>query len=199
MKKGLLILNVILLLAVGFLYYKEFACKKCADKKCKPSINAVHPSKGSLAIAYVDLDSLNEKIEYIKTNKTLLESEQKSIETEWENAYRNLENQKNEFLKRGASITREQAEQFQMSLQQQQQQADGKKQSQTQKLNDKSYKFLEDIQKKLKSFLAEYNQEKNFSYIFTSGNGLDYMVYKDSSLNITQDVVDGMNEVFKKK
>ena len=56
---------------------------------------------------------------------------------------------------------------------------------------------MEDIQTKLKDYLAEYNQEKNFQYIFTTGNGLDYMVYKDSSLNITGEVIEGMNEKLK--
>ena len=78
---------------------------------------------------------------------------------------------------------------------QQQQVVDERKQSRTQKLNEKSYKFLEDIQKKLKDYLTEYNQESKFTYIFSTGHGLDYMVYKDSSLNITEDVVRGMNEM----
>ena len=54
-----------------------------------------------------------------------------------------------------------------------------------------------EIQKKLKDFLTAYNEDKNFNYIFTTGNGLEYMVYKDSSLNITADVIKGMNDVMK--
>ena len=34
-------------------------------------------------------------------------------------------------------------------------------------------------------------------YIFTTGTGMDYMVYKDSSMNITDDVIEGMNEKMK--
>jgi hypothetical protein len=34
-------------------------------------------------------------------------------------------------------------------------------------------------------------------YIITTGTGLDYMVYKDSTLNITNDVIKGMNEKMK--
>ena len=67
----------------------------------------------------------------------------------------------------------------------------------SQKLNEKSFGIMEDIQKKLKEFLAEYNKNKNFMYIFTTGSGLDYIVYKDSSLNITNDVIKGMNEKMK--
>ena len=86
------------------------------------------------------------------------------------------------------------AQQFQGELAKEQQQIDEKKQSLSQQLNEKSYKFMDDIQKKLRDFLGEYNSQKNFTYIFTTGTGLDYMVYKDSSLNITADVIAGMNE-----
>lgn len=200
MKQLSLVLNVVLVLAVAFLYYLHFSGNSnTLQTKIKPvsaayagNNNAVRPS-----IAYVELDSLNEKITYIKTKRKELETEQQAIETEWESGYRNLENQKNNFLKKGSSITQEEAEQFQGVLLQQQQAIDSKKQSLNQKLSEKSYKFMDDIQKKLKDFLAEYNQDKNFNYIFTTGNGLEYMVYKDSSLNITMDVVEGMNEKMK--
>ena len=86
------------------------------------------------------------------------------------------------------------AQEFQGQLLQEQQQIDEKKQNLSQRLSEKSYKFMDDIQKKLKDFLTEYNSQRNFTYIFTTGTGLDYMVYKDSSLNITADVIAGMNE-----
>ena len=86
------------------------------------------------------------------------------------------------------------AQQFQGQLLQEKQQIDDRRQSLSQQLNEKSYKFMDDIQKKLRDFLGEYNSQKNFTYIFTTGTGLDYMVYKDSSLNITADVIAGMNE-----
>ena len=56
---------------------------------------------------------------------------------------------------------------------------------------------MDDIQKKLKEFLTDYNKEKKYMYILTTGTGLDYMVYKDSTLNITKDVIKGMNEKMK--
>lgn len=141
------------------------------------------------------MDSLHEKISYIKNIRAELENDQRSIETKWQNGYRSLENQKNAFIKsKGNSITQQDAEKFQGELMQQQQQIDGAKQDATKALSEKSYKFMDDIQKKLKDFLAEYNKDKNFQYILTTGTGLDYIVYKDSALNITNDVIAGMNE-----
>ena len=194
-------LNIVLLLAVAFLYYHVFGEKTESPKVVKTNITASENTVNTnhAPIAYVELDSLNEKIFYIKDKRRELEAEQKKIESDWQSSYRGLENQKNEFLKKGAAITQEEAEKFQGQLLQQQQQVDGKKQGLTQQLNEKSYRFMEDIQKKLKDFLTEYNKDHNFMYILTTGTGLDYMVYKDSSLNITNDVVNGMNEKMKQK
>jgi outer membrane protein len=193
------ILNVVLLLAVAFLYYHAFGNKKTVSLAAKTSALETDAKKSLMApIAYVELDSLNEKITFIKEKRKELEAEQKAIEAEWENGYKGLENQKNNFLKKGDAITQQMAEQFQGELLQQQQVIDGKKQGLTQKLSEKSYKFMDDIQKKLKEFLVDYNKEKNYLYILTTGTGMDYMVYKDSSLNITEEVVQGMNEKLKK-
>ena len=200
MKQLSIIINLVLILAVGFLYYKVFSKKDTVNSLSKNSTSSLQSSNtGRPLIAYVELDSLNENIVYIRNKRKELESEQKAIEAEWQNAYRGLENQKNNFLKRGQSITQQEAEQFQGQLLQQQQQDDGRKQALTQKLSEKSYKFMDDIQNKLKEFLNDYNTKKNYMYILTTGTGMDYMVYKDSTLNITNDVIRGMNEKMKQK
>ena len=199
MKNLSLLLNILLLVAVGYLYYFNFSKKKPTPPNTK-SDNVLrfndsictHP-----AIAYVELDSLNENIIYIKDKRKELETEQKAIEAEQENGYKGLQIQKDNFLQKGNSITQQEAQQFQSVLQQQQQQIDVKKQASSQKLNEKSFAFMNDIQKKLKEFLNEYNKDRKYMYILTTGTGLDYIVYKDPSLNITNDVIRGMNEKMK--
>ena len=198
MKQLSIVLNVVLIIAVGLLYYFHFSDKKPADKK---NVSVVSSNAGlntsnmtRPAIAYVDLDSLNEKISYIKNRRKELEGEQQAIDAEWESGYKSLQNKRDNFLKKGtAAIKDEEMQQFQNELLGEKQQIDDKKQALTQKLNEKSYKFMDNIQKQLKDFLADYNKEKNFMYIFTAGSGLDYMVYKDSTMNITADVIEGMN------
>ena len=196
MRPFLIAVNSLLIIAVIFLYVKVY--KKNTDKKIESLSNVVNNNTSNLknaTIAFVELDSLNEKIGFIKDRRKELEIEQKGIETDWQNGYRGLENRKNVFLKRGNSITQQEAEKFQGELLQQQQQVDEKKRNLTQKLSEKSYKFMDDIQKKLKDFLNDYNKTKNYQYILTTGTGLDYMLYKDSTFNITKDVIKGMNEL----
>lgn len=199
MKQASLLLNVALLIAVAVLYYLHFSAgsglKPAMARTVKSSNRPATADSGASRIAYIDLDSLNEKIEFISKNRKALEAEQQAIENAWENGYRNLENQKNSFLKRGNAITEAEAEEFQATLLQQQQQIDNRKQTQTQQLNDKSYKFLEGIQNKLRDFLKEYNADGRYSYILSTGNGLEYLLYKDSGNDITRDVIEGMNEI----
>lgn len=200
MKHFSTILNVVLLAAVGFLYYYVFAGKKSATPIVKTVVGSSSVSQGGNApIAYVELDSLNEKIVFIKEKRKELEAEQKAIEAEWQNGMRGLEGQKDNFIKKnGNAITQQMAEEFQGKLYQQQQSIEEKKQGQTQRLTEKSYKAMDAIQKQLKDFLADYNKDKKYLYILTSGTGLEYMIYKDSSLNITSDVIEGMNAKLKK-
>jgi outer membrane protein len=201
MKKSSLILQSILVLAVAVLYFLHFKHQTdCGIKKSTPKAKAVsNGAAPGVQIAYIDLDSLNEKIDYIKTTRKTLEVEQNGIENEWENAYKGLENEKNKFLNKSSVITREEAEAFQASLMQKQQMVDAVKQDKLQKLNEKSFKFLEEIQQNLKAFLNEYNEEGRYSFILSTGNGLDYMLYKDSASNISEDVIAGMNERFKQE
>ena len=200
MRSFLIAVNSLLIIAVIFLYVKVYS--NTSSIKTITSSNVNTNTNGTLknaSIAFVELDSLNEKIGFIKDRRKELETEQKAIEVEWQSGYRGLENRKNEFLKRGNSITQQEAEKFQGELLQQQHEIDQRKQGLTQKLSEKSYKFMDNIQKKLKDFLNEYNKTKNYQYILTTGTGLDYMLYKDSTFNITADVIKGMNEVMATK
>ncbi|MEP7255219.1 MAG: OmpH family outer membrane protein [Ferruginibacter sp.] len=199
MKNLSLVLNIVLLAAVGYLYYYDFSEKKVKDvaAKINNSYMVTDTNGRRPPLAYVELDSLNENITYIRDRRKELEAEMKAIEAEQENGYKGLQAQKDNFLKKGAAITEQEAQVFQGKLMDQQQQIDTRKQMLSQKLNEKSFGIMEDIQKKLKEFLGEYNKDKKFMYIFTTGTGLDYMVYKDSSLNITNDVIKGMNAKMK--
>lgn len=199
MKKFLLVSNIVLIVAVGYLYYSDFSTKK--------KVNAISGS-GIIAklndsninksrIAYVELDSLNENILYFKQRKVELEQQQKEIEADLTNDYKTLEAKQNSFYQKNPNANPEDIQNLRLQLAQGQQEIENKKQTQSQMLQQKSFKLMEFIQKNLKEFIADYNKEKNFQYILTSGAGIDFLIYKDSALDITRDVIMGMNEKLK--
>lgn len=199
MKQFSLILNILLLAAVGFLYYLHFS----GTKKTIAATITSSPAKDSCAaghlIAFVELDSLYDNVEYIKQKQKELENQQEQLARQYQGAYQQLENEKNTFLKKGNAITQQEAEEFQANLYQKQQKIEADKQAQAQTMAAGRNKTMEDIQGKLKSFLNEYNSDKKYSYIFATGAGLDNILFKDSAHNITADVIRGLTKEFQKK
>jgi len=200
MKQFSIAFNIVLLIAVAVLYYLHFS----GTKKTIPATRtAVSSGKDSCAdghlIAYVDLDSLNNNVTYIKERKKELEAEQKQIASEYENAYRQMEADKNNFLKKGNAITQKEAEEFQGQLMRRQQEVESNKQTKGQRLAATGASIMENIQSKLKAYIDEYNKDKKYSYIFATGSGVDNILYKDSVYNITSDIVKGFNDILNKK
>jgi outer membrane protein len=201
MNKNLLIgLNILLLGAVGFLYYKTYSSGSSKKSSASSYVKSDKDSNCNKAhIAYVELDSMYEHITYIKQKRNEMEAKQKRIESDWQSSMKGLEAKRDNFIKKGAAITQQEAEKFQNQLIGEQQAIEGRKQRDGQALSEESFKFTEGLQKDLKDFLEEYNKEKKYMYILTTGTGLDYLVYKNPALNITDDVIKGMNEKMKSK
>ncbi|NOT90135.1 OmpH/Skp family outer membrane protein [Ferruginibacter sp.] len=199
MNKLSVAINIILVAAIGFLYYYNFSGK--TTKEVLSNIPSLSKNKEGYnnqnKIAYVELDSLNENITYFKKRRKELEQLQKQIEAKISNDYRSLENQQNSFIQKNPNATPEQIQSIRAQLAQGQQDIEVEKQKKTQELNQKSFELMESIQKNLKDFLTEYNKEKKYQYILTTGSGIDYLIYKDSTLDITKDVIRGMNEKMK--
>jgi outer membrane protein len=206
MKQFSLLLNILLVAAVGVLYYLHFS----ADKKPSAGVpNSGSPSqakdscansctKGHL-VAYIEIDSVYDKVDHIKQEQKALEAEQEKVAKQYQNSAVKFENDKNDFIQKAQGMTPQQREDGQTKLMQDQQDIETTKQNQMQSLAAKRNKTMEDIQGRLKKFLDEYNSSRRYAYIFATGAGLDYMMYKDSSNNITADVIMGLNKEFAKK
>ena len=203
MKQFSLIFHILLLAAVGLLYYFHFAADKKPVAKTAAMQPSLTPTKDSCAnghlVAYVELDSLYDNVGYIKQKQKELEAEQERLARQYQNDYQQLENEKDNFLKKGNAITQQEAEDFQAKLYQKQQDIENKKQNEAQEMASRRAKTMEEIQTNLRNFLNEYNADKRFGYIFATGTGLDYILYKDSAHNITPDVIAGLNKAFLQK
>ena len=201
MKQFSIVLNIVLVLAVAFLYYLHFASAKNVishqTAAIRYSVRDTATFGKKMVVAYVELDSLNNNVAFIRQRKKELEAEQRVIANEYESAYHELTAQRDNFLKKGNAVTQQEAEAFQEKLGLKQQEIEQAKQQKSQRLAEKGARIMEDMQCKLKDFMNEYNKQKKFTLIFTTGTGLDYFLYKDSTLNITSEIVKGLNDKMK--
>jgi outer membrane protein len=204
MKQFSLILNILLLAAVGVLYYFHFSAdKKPVAKTADTFTSSASPLKDSCAtghlIAFIEIDSIYDNVDYIRQKNKEIESQQTSASNFLQSEAMKLENEKNEFLKKGNSVTQAEYETFEKAYIEKQKALEEKRQSQVQSLTSNRNQAMEGIQKNLRTFLDEFNGDRRYSYIFATGTGLEYMLYKDSAHNITPEVIKGLNEYFRKK
>jgi len=195
MKQLSLILNIVLLVAVGILYYLHFSGGKKDNKIADTPVvsnTKTNIPQGAPLIAYVELDSLYGNIPAIKQAKIDVEAQQKNIQSDYERSINFLYQERETFSKR-TNITQHDVDTFQAGFTKRQQDVESSKQERIEELSSRSARIMQETQNKLKAFLDEYNQQKKYTYIFATGTGLDYMFYKDSALNITQDVLKGLN------
>jgi outer membrane protein len=72
----------------------------------------------------------------------------------------------------------------------------GKEKMMSDEMQDEQFRKMQDVKKKIEDYLKDYNKDKGYAFVFS--NSAD-MYLKDSAYNITQDVVKGLNALYKKK
>jgi outer membrane protein len=194
MKNILLPLNVVLAVAVAVLFFLHFKSSK------SPVTSVASDAKGahSLKIAYVDLDSIQEKYVYYKEKMTEFERKKESADRELNTAFQRIENERATFAQRGEAITQAEAENFQREYTRKMQNLESQKRNFENNIQQDGMKTMEDLRKRINDFLVEYNKTKSYSLIFSTSSSVNVLFHKDSTLDITNDIVAGLNAAYNK-
>lgn len=194
MKKLSIILNVILFILVGILFYLHFSDVKYASDK--DSVSQKDSSQHTdLRIAYVNIDSLEAHYSYFQKKKAELEKKQESIQKELSTRAQAIQNDIAQLQKKAPTMTQSEGEAAQRKIIEKRQALQNKEQDLRQTLMNDQQKFNEDLHNRLNQFLEKYNVGKDYTYILSYSSAVSDILYKDSSYDITEDVVTGLNEV----
>ena len=192
MKQFSLILNVILVILVGYLYYLHFSDSKTPGATSKH----VMDSSGNHKVAYIDLDSLQNSYDYYKKLKTEFDRKQTASNDEIVNMQKRFQSRAVQLQQKGATMNQQEQQAAMQEIQQMQQSLQAKKQQLDNELYAENSKMKEDILTRIQNFLKDYNKDGRYDYIFSYEPGL--MFYKDSGLNVTGDVIKGLNALYEK-
>lgn len=197
MKNTLLVTNIILVALVAYLYYLHFSTSpKTSFQTASANKKELYAGGKGSQVGYLDLDSLQNNYEYYKKIKVDVEKKQQASENEISAMQKRYQSRALQLQQRGPSMNQQEQEAAMKEIGQMQQDLQNKKQLSDNKLYEYNSKMKEDILHRIQEFLKEYNKDGKFSYIFSYEPG--FMFYKDSTLNITADVIDGLNEAYKK-
>jgi outer membrane protein len=197
MKNGILILNVVLLVLVGVLFYLHFSSKSPSATKTANSQNATAADGKGFKIAYFEMDSVESTFQMVKDVKAELTRKEEAIGSELERLEKTYRNKVAQYQAQGANMTQVQSEMAQRDVMQMQQSMQSRRQSLEQEYQDLQMRKLKDVKTKIEDFLKQYNDDKGYTYIFAYEPGIFY--YKDTTYNITSDVIKGLNQQYTKK
>jgi outer membrane protein len=198
MNKGLLALNGILLIAVGYLLYMQLSSKNSSPAKLHNfSAPSTVDSSRQIPIAYFEMDSIEKNFDIVKEVRTELNKKQEDMNAELDKLGKIYQDKANEYQGKAASMTQAQSEAASQDLMKLQEQYRTRKQTLEQEYNEIVTRRMSDVKSKIEIFLKDYNKNKRYSYIMIYEPGLFY--YKDTAFNITADVVKGLNEMYRKK
>ena len=157
MKKFSIILNVVLLLLVGYLYYVQFS----SSSSPKRSVSSTHTPKDSSCnhgnkVAYIDLDSLQLSYEYYKVLKADFEQKQAASNNTIADLQRRYQARALQLQQKGATMTPQEQDAAMKEINQMQQGLQAKKQELDNALYNSNSKMKEDILTRIQNFLKVY-------------------------------------------
>ncbi len=191
MKNTFLILAASALLATGTLV-------SCDSNKSKPATGNISVTPGAPSpnkIAYVNIDTLEAKYELLKTKREDFKKRQEAMESELQRSYQQMQSDAEQVQKKAEAntLTQSEYESAQKRLYQMQKSLESRKQSLTEQLMKEQEDFNKDLKTRLDAFLDEYNKTRHYDYILSYSYAGSSLLYVNKELDITKDVVDGMN------
>lgn len=198
MKKLSLWLNVVLIIAVAGIYFLHFTGNKTTEHEV--SADGVEQEiDRDYAIAYINIDTLviNYNL-FIDKNEELTQKRDES-QAELQIQSQKFEKEVRDFQDKVSKglITRTKAQQLQQELAQKEQELYAKRDNLAMQLNEEEQVMYRQVLSEVMDYLKEYNTKYNYKYIFSNSFG-GQLLYTDKSLNITNDVLVGLNEAYGK-
>lgn len=197
MKNGLIALNVVLLIAVGVLFYLHFSSTNKTMTNSKNTNTTANTGNGECRIAYFEMDSLTNNFSMIKDVKTELAKEEDQMNGELNGMQKMYNDRIAQYQKQGQSMTQVESEKANRDILQLQETLRNRKQQMDQKYQDLYSRKMQEVKSKIEDFLKEYNKSHGYSYILSYEPGFIY--YRDTAYNITADLLKGLNAQYKKK
>lgn len=198
MKRLPLILNAVLIIAVAVLYLLHFTSGKSNSSTGGSIISMPGNFQGSLKIAYVNIDTLMSKFSLYNQNQQKLADRQKKAEaqlnekgSQFQSHYNDFQNKVNKGL-----ITTADAQEMQKQLTEEQQNLYKLNDQLRQDLTEEGQVMTRQVLDEIESYLKEYTKDHPYSYIMSYSFG-SAVLYANDSLDITNDVLQKLNEKFK--
>ena len=200
MKRVNLIINIVLIIAVGTLFILYFTGnEKSSPVQTKEKLVENNSAeKGEMA--YINIDSLMNNMDMFFDVRNKLVDKQKSSEAELNSRSKDFEKEATDFQEKVQKglITRSRAQEIEQELYLEQQNLINLKDKLSMELAEEEQVMNRQLIYYITDYLKEFNKEKNYQFII-SNSLAGPLLYASDKQDITNDVVEGINAKYAKE
>lgn len=206
MKNLSLIINAVLAILIGILFYNQYKCKKSCHAtvpRVTSDSTAVQdvttPSKTN--VAYINSDTLFKKYKFAVKLDASMKEKQKNAENNIQAKGKKLQADMNLFQEkiRKLTITEAEAQAEQQRLATAQENLMKEQEALSGQLMDYNSEANKQIADTVRNFLIEYNRQKGYDYILNYSDALPVLLYKNAANDVTDEVVEMLNARYEEK
>jgi outer membrane protein len=190
MKNLSLILNAILLAAVGFLYYKVYNTGTPTAAVIAPS-----PAAAGVKIAYINADTLDAQYNWLKEQKAQLEQRLRTAESSMAAKKEALMKDAAAFQEKAqtGTVARAELEKEYAALEQRQQKLGEEEMRLSKQLAEQNQKAMKDLMVNVETKLKSLQSQVGYDYILSYSKGGGQVLLANDSLDITKQVLELLN------
>jgi outer membrane protein len=200
MKNLSLILNGVLFIAVGFLFYLHFSSGSGKSGSTdSPGIVQSVPA-GDMPIVYINIDTLLNNYDFFADLQSQFSDRQAELEAQMSSRSRSYETNALDYqnkVQKGL-VTRREAAELEQQLLQEQQSLLALRDELTMQLAEEEQVSNRKLIDNIMEYLKVYNQDKGYQFIFSNSFG-DNVLFANESLDITYSVLGGINEQYRQE
>lgn len=202
-----LLLNVVLLVAVIFLYLKVFSGNSGnnnsssentnEEKYDSTKVNFTQKEDGKLRIAFINVDSLNANYEYLKDADADFKKMQQDAEAKMRARQQAAQKRAQEIEKDYNFMTMSQQKAAQAEMQDMQKKLALAEEEIFGPLQQKFNAEKSKIDKAVKNYVREYCVKENIDFVLGDMQAINFLIYANPAMDITEVIIDGLNEEYK--
>lgn len=172
---------------------------KSAGTSTKASDSTASNSAKEEKIVYVNSDSLSEKYEYFKDIRTKMESKVKKEEASFQSKGQAFQREVADYQQKAATLSASERQATEERLARKQQELGQIQQNASAAIQQEESKEFNAVYTAVTDYLKKHAEENGYSLVLTYSKSNPTVLYADSKMEITNEVVAGLNKEYSAK
>lgn len=198
MKKYFIVSNIILIIAVIILFCMQFSKSSSQGEQPATVTSKEGVKTKAIKIAYLEMDSIDANYKSMQEAKEAVIKKNKSVESQINDLRQEVQDKINEATQKGPTLSQAQQISYNKEIEALSKKNQEKAQRLGQSLGMARDMKLQNVRQKIQEYLKKFAREKGYNYILATSEN-DNLYYKDSTMDITQEVVKALNDEYDKQ